>query len=976
MNVTDQKPSYIVGIGGSAGGLEAFEEMLSHLAVDTGMAFVIVQHLDPSRKGMLPELLQRVTQMPVMQIEDGMRAAPNHVYVIPPNKDITILHGVLGLLDPIAPRGLRMPIDAFFRQLAEDQMENAIGIILSGMGTDGSLGVKAIKERMGMVMVQDPENAKFDGMPKSAITTGLIDFVLRVGEIPGKLVDYTKHIATGKRISSTLTEKTTNSLQKIFVLLRSRTGQDFSLYKKDTIMRRIKRRMSVHMIDSITDYVRYLQESPQEAELLFRELLIGVTKFFRDTPAFEALKEQITARLLRGTEGTNVFRAWIVGCSTGEEAYSVAIVLKEALDALEYGGGMDIQIFATDIDKEAIEVARRGCYDANIAVDVSPERLQRFFVPENDKFRLKKEIREMLVFAPHNTIMDPPFTRMHLVCCRNLLIYFSPELQQKVLPLLHYSLVPGGILFLGTSETVGASSDLFSTLDNKWKVFQSRQVERKPGAIEIPASRPIARHSPELDQGAGRKPSIQETAERALLQAYTPPAVTINENGDILYISGRTGKYLEISPGKANMNVYAMAREGLRHELGIAIRKAGAEKTTVSHRGMKVTTDGDVHTVDLTVRPIGDSGSAVNLLLVVFEDVKEPPRRRRAKVSTTDDQKSAVETELEAELRDTQDRLQDTIEEMQGSHEELQSTNEELQSANEELQSTNEELTTSREEMQSLNEELATVNAELQSKVDQLSHTNNDLRNLLNSTEIATIFLDSALNIRRFTAEATSIVKLIDSDVGRPITDLVSNLRYDSLVVDARRVLVTLIYKEMQVQTAEGTWHNMRIMPYRTVDNVIDGVVLTFSDITDLKKLEQCLTDERNLAEGIVATVREPLLVLTGDLAVVSASRSFYETFRLNEKNVEGRKLEELGKGELNIHALTERLEAVLPDDVEFTDFEAELDFPGVGPRKAMLSARRVKREASATPMILLAIEQGAVGGGDTPGPNATNVRP
>ena len=831
-----------------------------------------------------------------------------------------------------------------------------MAVILSGMGTDGTLGIKAIKEKLGFVMVQSLDSAKFDGMPGSAIATGMADYVAPAEELPVRLLEYIKHAASGTLETRVLSEKASTAMQKIFALVRAQTGQDFSQYKKETIQRRVKRRMDVHLIDNINQYVRYLQENTQEVDLLFKELLIGVTSFFRDPQAFDTLKEKAIAKII---EDEGILRAWVVGCSTGEEAYSIAMVLRESVDAIEPHNPYDIQIFATDIDKDAIDFARRGIYDANIAMDVSPERLQRFFVKEEGKFRLKKEIRDMLIFAPHNITMDPPFTKMDLVSCRNLLIYFSSDLQKKVLPLLHYSLSPGGILFLGPSETIAGFTDLLSTLDNKWKIYQRRESLGSQLAAEaFPTSRVrlITDVVPRSAQQAGV--STSDLAQKALMEVYTPPAVLINDRGDILYVNGRTGRYLEPSPGKANLNIHAMAREGLRYELGTAIRKASMQHEEVTFKGLRVRTNGEEANVDLTVRPVGRN-ETVDLFLVVFQEVRKPRRKKIPKLTDAAQADYVVAVgELEEELKYTKERLQDTVEQMQGSQEELQSANEELQSSNEELQSTNEELTTSKEELQSLNEELATVNAELQAKVDLLSQANNDLRNLLNSTQIAIIFLDNSMNIRRFTARATKLIKMIDTDIGRPITDLVSNIEYDGLAEDAHEVLKTMAHCERQVRTRDdGRWYLMRVMPYKTSDNTIDGVVMTFVDITPLKEMEHALEGECALAGAVVEAVREPLLVLDESLRIIAASQSFYQTFGLLAADAVGKAAYELIRGEWDIPDFRQFVEGAAPMPQGATRLSMKLEFPGVGRRMISFQAHRVQRESDLPAIVILTIE-------------------
>ncbi len=830
----------IVGIGASAGGLEALEQFLGGVPKDCGMAFVIVQHLDPDHKGIMPELLQRITKMKVRQVKDRMPVEPDCVYVIPPNKDLSILHSTLYLLEPTARRGLRLPIDFFLRSLADDQHGNSIGVILSGMGSDGTLGLRAIKEKAGLALAQEPGSAKFDGMPHSAIEAGLADIVAPANELPGKIVAYLKHAPLVKTGAATVVDdKTRSSLDKVVILLRSRTGNDFSLYKKSTLYRRIERRMSIHQIGKINLYVRYLRENPNELDLLFKELLIGVTNFFRDADVWEKLRTEIIPALLKNRRAGQALRAWAPGCSTGEEAYSLAIVFKEALETLKVKNGFSLQVFATDLDPDAIDRARAGVFPVNITADVSPERLDRFFTKEEGRYRVSKEIREMVIFAPQNVIMDPPFTKLDILTCRNLLIYLSAELQKKLLPLFHYSLNPGGVLLLGSAETIGNFTDQFAPLDSRLKLYQRRESALSVTPIEFPSIFAAKPKTATENVAMKKTPSnLESLAEQLILQRYSPAAVLANAQGDILYISTRTGKYLEPAVGKANLNIFAMAREGLHHELSGAFAKALRQKAEVTIRNLKVGTNGGTQAVDLTIQPLSSPEALNGMVLIIFSDVASLPQQKKSGHAKSKPVDASRVAELEEETQRLREELHSTREEMQSSHEELKSANEELQSTNEELQSTNEELTTSKEEMQSLNEELQTVNAELQSKLDDLSRSNNDMTNLLNSTEIATVFLDGKLNVRRFTEPATKIIKLIPGDVGRPLSDLVTDLNYTDLSDDAHEVLRTLVFSEKQVATSDGRWFTVRIMPYRTTENVIDGLVITFLDISAAKELE------------------------------------------------------------------------------------------------------------------------------------------
>jgi len=858
----------IVGIGASAGGLAAFEAFFSGMPADAdpGMAFVLVQHLAPDHKSILTDLIRRYTRMQVFEVKDGMAVRPNCAYIIPPGRDMAFLNGALQLLEPAAPRGQRLPIDFFFRSLAQDRRERAICIVLSGTGSDGTLGVRAIKGEGGMVMAQNPASTEYDGMPRSAIATGLVDYELPPAEMPAQLIAYAVH-AFGKqpRPATAPAPKAENALKKIFILLRAQTGHDFSQYKPSTIHRRIERRMAVQQIETINGYVKYLQQTPAEAEALFRDLLIGVTSFFRDPQAFQALEDQVVPKLFAGKPADAAIRVWSPGCSTGEEAYSLAILLAERQEAMKQR--FKVQVFATDIDSQAIAAARAGLYPASIAADIPPERLARFFSAESDSadaspsaYRIHKGIRDMLVFSEQDVIKDPPFSKLDLISCRNLLIYMGGDLQKKLLPLFHYALNPGGFLFLGTSETVGESGNLFSALDRKLKLYQRKEDFRSayPDTLKGTSGHkqraapgrylpPTTAIDAALPRAAGKtagpgKLSLRELTEQALLQQVAPAGALVNGQGDILYLHGRTGMYLEPAPGEAGINnILKMAREGLRRDLTVALHTAAGTKEIVRHPGLRVKTDGDFTTVSLTIRPVATGPAATTgppLYLVILEEA--PLLNSVSSDQPLDD--DARIAALKQELRAKEEYLQTATEELETANEELKSSNEEMQSVNEEFQSTNEELETSKEELQSVNEELATVNAELQTKVADLSRANNDMNNLLAGTGIGTVFVDHQLRILRFTPAATRIINLIMSDIGRPVAHVVSNLvGYDRLVADVQAVLDTLVPKEVDVQTRGGVWYTLRILPYRTLDNVIEGAVITFIDITEMKRTEEAL---------------------------------------------------------------------------------------------------------------------------------------
>lgn len=863
----------IVGVGASAGGLAAFEAFFQGMPqdIETGMAFVLVQHLAPNHKSLLTELVRRYTRMQVLEVEDGMVVQPNCAYIIPPGRDMAFMNGALHLLEPEAPRGLRLPIDFFFRSLAEDQHERAIAIVLSGTGSDGTLGVRAIKGEGGMVMVQKPESTEFDGMPTSALATGLVDYELLPAEMPAALMAYVAHAFVKPFTpSSEVAPIVESAMQKIFIQLRSHTGHDFSNYKTNTIRRRIERRMAVHQIESIESYVKFLQLTPAEVEALFRDLLIGVTSFFRDTQAFEGLEREGIARILKDRPAGSPVRVWVPGCSTGEEAYSIAMLLYEHSATLRQS--FPIQVFATDIDSRAIATARAGCYPASIAGDLTAERLSRFLILEPDglNYRVQKVIRDLLIFSEQDLIKDPPFSRLDLVSCRNLMIYMGADLQRKLIPLFHYSLNLNGLLFLGTSESVGEFTDLFECVDRKSKIFLRRHDAEALHRAGVGRALPMLTAIGDSHARARvKKPEttkipLRELTEQSLLRELAPTGALVNANGDILYLHGRAGMYLEPASGEVGINnILKMAREGLRRELTTALHRASSGQQSVRKSGLRVRTNGHHSLVDLIVRPANESaevepGKRLYMVILIERvvgavaasgDSIASPRPEGAESGTEADERILA---LEQELRAKDEYLQSTHEELETTNDELRSSNEEMQSVNEELQSTNEEMETSKEELQSVNEELSTVNAELQNKVQDLSRSNNDMNNLLAGTGIATVFVDHQLRILRFTPAANAITNLILSDLGRPVGHVVSNLvGYDRLVADAQAVLDTLIPHEVDVQSAQGKWYTLRIQPYRTLDNVIEGVVITFVEISEIVRVRQALqraNDELRLA--------------------------------------------------------------------------------------------------------------------------------
>lgn len=832
----------IVGVGASAGGLDALSALVTALPADAPFAMVVIQHLDPTQAGHTVELLQRHTALPVEPITDQLAVRPAHVYVLPAGQEVTLAQGRLRLAAPAEPRGLRLPVDTFFRSLAAERQHEATGVVLSGMGADGTLGLRAIREAAGATFAQAPEDARFDAMPRSAIDAGVVDVVATAAALPDRIRGYLEHRLGAGPAAPRLDGTHAAVIDRMLALLHAHTGRDFTQYKRSTIQRRIERRMGIHQLRLPEEYLTLLGSNPQELDLLFRELLIGVTSFFRDPALWEQLATTAIPALLAGKPDRYTVRAWVAGCSTGEEAYSLAIVFREALLARHPRPNVSFQVFATDLDEDAIRKARAGVYPVSIAADVSAERLDQCFVREDDSYRVRPEIRESVVFAVQDIIADPPFIKLDLLSCRNVLIYLDAPLQRKMMTVFHYALKPGGLLVLGTAETVGTATPQFAPVDAKLRLYLRLEGARPADLLDFPGTGRGVRVGGAGEPPAGgvrTVPNLEQLADRLMLQEFAPAAVLCTPRGDLLYISGRTGRFLEPAAGKANLNLLAMAREGLREPLAEALRRALESVEAVHCPDLPVDASAAALRADVTVRRLTEPGPLSGLLLVVFAEAaaRAEPAGRDAPAAAVGGG-DAERRRLEADLQRAQELVKRLRDEMQTSQEELRSANEELQSTNEELQSTNEELTTSKEEMQSMNEELQTVNTELLARVDELSRAGSDMRNLLNSTSIATLFLDAKLQVRRFTPAMTSIVKLIPGDVGRPITDLVLSLDYPALAADVREVLQTLIFRETQVRASDDRWVTVRIMPYQGHDQRIDGVVITFLDNTALKRLE------------------------------------------------------------------------------------------------------------------------------------------
>ncbi|MBS0523401.1 MAG: hypothetical protein JSS04_07160, partial [Proteobacteria bacterium] len=740
----------VVGIGSSAGGLSALEGLLPAIPADSGLAFVVVQHLDPDHESSLAALLQRLSPIPVATIKNETAVEPNHLYVIPPNASLTLSDDRLHLAPPVENRGQRTPIDGFFLSLAGARAEKAAGIILSGSGSDGTLGLRAIKEHGGLTIAQ--EGAEYDGMMRSAVRSGMVDFVLPLDRIPSKLAEYFHHLDDHRRPAES--QDAADHLMQICALLRTRTGHDFSGYKDKTVARRVQRRMQVLQLDSVPAFIERLRKEPGEVDTLLQDLLIGVTNFFRDPQAFAALEEKVIPALFEGKGPDDTVRVWVPGCSTGEEAYSIAILLREHMPKGQ--GAPKLQIFASDIDEPALAVARIGRYPATIARDIPPNRLERYFVREDGTYRIASDLRELCLFSAHNLLRDAPFSKLDLISCRNLLIYLTPELQNRLIPLFHYALNEDGYLFLGSSENLTRHSRLFATLDKPHRIFRRRtQVERRLPEFPLTAPEGVRRKAPQAQRTASGQEPLQALAERQLLDRYSPSYVIINADGDVLHGSSRTGKYLELSAGVPKIDIFSMARPGLRPDLRAGVHKAMSSGQVVVQKNVLVGTNGGRQLIDLVIQPLRTSAMHDPLYLVVFQDIGGIKSAQDAEAPHDEDElENGNLRQLELELRSTKERLQTTTEELESANEELKSGNEELSSMNEELQSANEELETSKEELQSINEELQTVNAELNARVEELSRANSDIANLLESTQIATVFLDRNLTVKNFTPAA------------------------------------------------------------------------------------------------------------------------------------------------------------------------------------------------------------------------------
>ena len=945
----------VVGIGASAGGLESLQEFFSAMPVDSDLAFVVIQHLDPNHVSYMADLLAKCTEMTVVQAGDQMPVKANFVYTIPPNRFMTIRNNHLCLIEPVKHDGARMPIDFFFRSLAEDKREKAICLIFSGSGSDGTLGLREVRGAGGMTLVQQPETAQFDAMLRSAIRTGMVDRVLPLKEMPEAILMYARQ--SYARTSDD--DKTKfDSLDAIFELLATRNENDFTAYKKTTLLRRIERRIGLNHIASLSDYLRFLQDKPDEIDALAKDMLIGVSSFFRDAEAFEELRQTVIAPLIRERDSHSPLRVWVPGCATGEEPYSIAMLLLEELDAANKT--CPIQLFASDVDDDSLKFAREGIYPRSIAADVSEQRLNDFFIKQDSTYQVSQRLRESIIFSAQNLITEAPFSKLDLISCRNLLIYIEPIVQRRILSLFAFALSLGGYLFLGKSDGMAGPSALFTPVSSKWRIYR-RNHSVQPGIPEFLFSfggktqggAPLEKLRPPPSN------NLSELNQLVLLKHFAASVALIDERGNILHFYGATQKYLEHPTGEASLNLLNMIETRLAAKFRIALGNVVHENEPVTLERVRFKPDDSSFLVNVTMRPVISHLKGDRLFAVIFEDVQEQPpevSHADAQAKTIGEDESLV-MQLELELKTLKTEFQTTINEYEISAEELKAANEEILSINEELQSTNEELETSKEEIQAVNEELNTVNNQLNMKVEEITQVNNDLVNFLHSSEIATIFLDSEFRIKRFTPSAVKLMNLISSDVGRPLGHVTHQFVGIDLAIAAEKVLRSLTAIEKEIRASSGEWYAMRCLPYRTLDNKIDGVIFTFSDVSGFKRSEESMQAARNYAESIVQTIREPLLVLDRDLRVISANRAFYQTFQVSPQETENRLIYELGGRQWDIPQLRELLENILPNNTKFDDFEADFDFPTIGARTMLLNARRISNGSDPTELILLVME-------------------
>jgi two-component system CheB/CheR fusion protein len=953
----DDSPTRVVGIGASAGGLEAVSELLRHLPSNTGMAFVFIQHLEPRQTSRLTEILARITDMPVEVAGDRLRMKRDHFYVMPPGVDISLSDGQLVLEPRTESAGLHLPIDYFFHSLAKEQGSKAVAIILSGMGHDGSAGLKSIKEHGGTTFAQDEPSAQHGSMPASAVASGYVDIVTTPGKIVAELVRLAQNRPPKPTRNHAVAE---NGLKNVFALLRSRTEVDFSKYRKTTVRRRIQRRLLVHRLDDIGEYFEFLKRNPEEVDTLFREMLIHVTGFFREPETFEVLQSLVLPRLLERREQNDSIRVWLPGCSTGEEAYSLAMVTTEFFD--NRADFPPIQIFSTDVSERVLEIARKGVFGADIEATITKERLQRFFSKTERGYQINKQIRDLCVFARQNVLRDPPFSRLDLISCHNVLIYFESAAQKKLIPLFHYALKPGGFLLLGGAETVGNFNDLFEPVDSKTKLFAKRSVQSAPlSGMEVQISGRKERALVDYTaQNALLQPDIRREVDRTLMDKYCPPAILVDDGMKIIQFRGNVAPFLDPDPGEASLDLFRMLRSSLETPLRSTINDARKSNAPVRKEGILFQGRAHASFLNLEVIPLNGSGVRERSFLLLFEDSKvaiSDPTVVKSKKGRRNREDARV-SQLEQELATAREQLQTLIEEQESMNEELRSANEEIQSSNEELQSTNEELETAKEELQSTNEELITLNEELKNGNQELTEVNNDLINLLKSVNIPIVMVDRGLRIRRFTPVALRTLKLIPADVGRLITDLRSDVELPRLETLIAEVMDTLSTREVEVQDREGYWYNLQIRPYETADNKITGAVMILFDINAAKLVAERGRLMTNYAEAFIGIVRSAVAVLDGDLRVQTATSNFYETFRLLPKDTEGFSIFEVGNGLWNFPEFRSLLGERLPREARITDFECEHQFPRLGQKRIRVSVRQVEATVPENVLTIISIEE------------------
>lgn len=940
----------VVGVGASAGGLQAYSAFLDATASDTGAAFVLVHHVDPEHKSLMADILSNHTDMPVVLAEDDSKVQANHVYVIPPNFFLQIKDGVLHLTKPTDRRGARLPIDLFLRSLAKDLDQNAIAVILSGTGSDGSAAISDIKEHNGIVLIQDPTEATHDGMPRSAIATGVADHVIAVAKMPAIIADYILHpFIKNPKAKKVIGDNAKDSLEQIITVLKAYSPIDYNLYKDGTLLRRIERRMALRHMENSGDYLALLKDSAEEAQNLCTDLLISVTSFFRDPDAFEYLEKNVVDGLVKTHDAGHPVRIWVPGCATGEEAYSLAMLVIEKISAVRKN--VKLQVFASDVDERALTIARNGVYPDSIAEDVSARRLKRFFTKEDHSYRVKPELRDAVVFASQNILSDAPFSKIDLISCRNLMIYLTPDAQERVIQLFHFALNEGGVLFLGMSETTGTYDGFFEPLSKKYRLYK-RVAHARGRTFDFPiAQRPFANTAAAQKRGQFQAVSnkLAELSQSLIIERYAPAAVLINAQSEALYLEGPTDNYLKVPSGETSRDLLAMARQGLRARLSSAIRTARTDDTETLERAT-ITRGGEKVGVTIQVHPVTQDEAKLYLVTFADQPVKEG-------LPAAEDLNGEVNRQLEQELETTRADLRMTIRDYERSTEELKAVNEEAMSMNEEFQSTNEELETSKEELQSLNEELTTLNTQLQQKIDDERRMSDDLNNLLSSSGIATLFLDTDFKIMRFTPAVRELFNLISKDIGRPFSDITSKVNDSELLNDAEKVLQTLVSSECEVESNDGRWFVRRILPYRTQSGKIDGVAVTFSEVSDLKALQRETTTAREFAESIISTVREPMLVLDGNFKILSASLSFNRMFETDGTDVIGQDLFSIQNGQWSVPRLRELLETVLPEKRTVEAFNVTLDAGDLGQREMILNARKIEGRPKDQECILLAAE-------------------